>query len=127
VYANRKKSSAAAQRSAERRKREDDAPRLRNAFPQLASLRIAVTEDSSGGRIKHIKHIVVDRAPALFVIACGDERCAEGGHDVTSEVMHTLRARLRSSDGDTICCGSTGSAPCNRRVHYEVAATYRAD
>lgn len=127
VYASRKKSSAAAQRSADRRQREDDAPRLKNVFPHVASLRIAVTEESSAGKTKHIKHIIVERAPALFVLACGDDRCTEGGHDVTSEVLHILRARLRSGDGESVCPGTIGSAPCNRRVQHEVSATYKTD
>jgi hypothetical protein len=124
VYASRKKANAAAQRSAERRQREDDAQRLSYLIPSLTELRITVTEDSSAGKTKHVKHIIVQRAPALFVIACGDPRCEEGGHDVTSEVMHALRGRQTKSDGESVCYGTIGSAACNRRMHYELTAAY---
>jgi hypothetical protein len=124
LFASRKKASAAAQRSSERRAREDDAPRLKAMVPDLTTLQIDVVEESATGSSKHRKHIVVERAPALFVIACGDERCEGGGHDLTHEIMHVLRARRTSNEGHHACEGSTGSAPCTRRISYSMSAAY---
>jgi len=126
VQSNFRRSSPAALRSAERRQREDEAPRLQAAFPSLATLQIAVCEEHAGGSSKHIKHVVVARAPALFVIPCGDANCIDGGHDVTHEVMNALRAKSTAAAGDSTCSGMTGSAPCSRRIHFDLTATYTA-
>jgi len=115
---------AAGQRSLERRKREDETPRLAALIPDLAGLQISVTEHSAAGSSKHLKHFVVERAPSLFVIVCGDERCQEGGHDITTEVMQALRSRRATQTGDHECSGTTGSAPCTRRIDYEITAKY---
>jgi hypothetical protein len=123
MYGNASKSHAAAQRSAERRKREDEAPRLSAEVPRLTSLRIEVVEHVPNGTTKHVK-LVVDRAPALFVIACGDGTCQEGGHDITREVISALRSQRPEYLGDSSCTGSTGSAPCTRTISYRVAAAY---
>jgi hypothetical protein len=120
MYDNQKK----IQLSAERRQREDEAPRLADDVPSLFALQIAIVEQFATGTAKHRKHIIVSRAPALFLISCGDERCAEGGHDITYPVMHALRTHQLSSEGGNACCGSTGSAPCGRTIHYEMSAQY---
>jgi hypothetical protein len=124
VPSNFKRSAQAAQRSADRRQREDDAPRLQTQIPALATLKIAVVEEQAGASSKHIKHVVVARAPALFVFPCGDDVCVEGGHDVTSEIMHVLRGKATQATGNSKCGGMTGSAPCARRITYELTATY---
>jgi hypothetical protein len=124
LYANRKKMMAAGQRSLERRKREDETPRLAALFPDLTGLQMAITEHSAAGTSKHVKHVVIARAPSLFIIVCGDERCQEGGHDITHEVMHALRSRRTHHTGDHECGGTTGSAPCTRRIDYEITAKY---
>lgn len=95
-------------------------------MPTLATLQIAVVEEQAGASSKHIKHVVVARAPALFVFPCGDTVCIDGGHDVTSEVMHALRGKAKQMTGDSKCSGMTGSAPCSRRIRYELTATYTA-
>jgi hypothetical protein len=124
VFSSRKKAIAAAQRSTDRRHQEDDARRLKAAVPDLATLQIEVVEESGAGSTKHRKHIVVERAPALFNIVCGDPRCEEGGHDITHEVMQALYASRETSENSHECTGSTGSAPCTRRISYRVSATY---
>lgn len=115
---------AAGQRSLERRQREDAMPRLNAAVPDLEALQIAVTEHSAAGATKYVKHIIVERAPSLFMIVCGDERCQEGGHDITNEIMHALRTHRTHHEGEHECAGTTGSAPCTRRINYELSARY---
>jgi hypothetical protein len=122
----RSKFQAAAQRSAERRKREDEAPRLSAEVPMLTSVRIEVVEKVPNGTTKHVKLIVVARAPALFVIACGDHTCQDGGHDITSYVMSALRSQRAHFEGESACSGMTGSAPCARTITYQVSAEYAA-
>lgn len=124
MHGNSSKFRAAAQRSAERRKREDDAPRLASKVPSLTGLRIEVVENVPNGTTKHVRLVVVARAPALFVVACGDPTCVEGGHDVTYEVMSALRGQLATFAGESSCEGRTGTAPCTRTISYRIWAEY---
>ena len=77
-----KERAEAAQRSIDRRRVEDSSPRLKKEVPSLLRLRVAVNETGGLGANKHLRHIVVPSAPALFVFTCGDEHCRNGGHDV---------------------------------------------
>jgi hypothetical protein len=123
-----RKTSAAALRSAERRQREDEAPRLGQEVPELESLRLSIEERSVGSALsapKHVRHIVVATAPALFLVACGDPRCTDGGHDITSEVMSALHARRESFDGEQECRGMLGPSPCTRVIAFTAEAGYR--
>src|ERR1700681_2362044 len=88
----------AAIRFAERRRREDDAPRLSEQVPAVAALRLEVEERSGPVCTKHVRHLVVDRAAALFVLPCGDPHCC-GEHDITPAVMRALRAREATFSG----------------------------
>lgn len=124
MYANSFKSHAAAQRSADRRKSEDDAPRLASEVPTLRSAKILVTELVPTGSTKHVKHVVVARAPALFVIPCGDPTCQDGGHDITGDLMYALRRRLTTAEGEDGCQGMSGSAQCGRSIKYQLIAEY---
>src|ERR1700691_4968117 len=88
------KSREASERFAERRRREDEAPRLRDEIPSLRTMRLEVEEHratSAVAETRHVRIVIVDRAPALFVLPCGDPDCRDGGHDVTSEIMDRLR------------------------------------
>ena len=116
--------SLAAQRFAERRQREDDAPKLRSEVPSLASLRLEIEECAGAGATRHSRHVLVDRAPALFLVPCGDPRCVDGGHDITWTVMHALRAHEASLRGSDECTGSVGSSTCSRVIHFEGTASY---
>src|SRR5579871_6879589 len=104
-----------AQRFAERRKREDEAPRLHDEVPRLQTLRLGVEERRGTATLaesKHVRHVLVDRAPALFVLPCGDSQCRDGGHDVTRPLLEGLK---RGEDGlavEDVCYGQVGSAPC---------------
>jgi hypothetical protein len=127
MYGNRR-FSAAAQRSAERRERENQAPRLSAEVPRLLNLKLEVEErlnDSPVAEPKHVKRVVVEHAPALFLLPCGDSRCDQGGHDVTHAIMRCLKNGEQAFDGDDSCHGSTGGAPCNRTLHYHATAEYK--
>jgi hypothetical protein len=122
---NFRRNSPAALRFAERRQREDDAPRLSAEAPDLRSLRLEVEEQGGSAAPKYIRRIVVDSAPALFLLPCGDPRCVDGGHDVTISVMRAIRSHSPSFDGTNDCVGSVGSSACARVIHFSGVAEYR--
>src|SRR5271165_1243884 len=72
--------SEAALRFTERLQREQEAPRLRERVPSLATLRLEITDGrgATNADPKHVKIIVVDTAPALFALTCGDHGCRDG-------------------------------------------------
>ncbi len=123
---NNRRFSPAAQRFAERRRRENDAPRLSDEVPELKSLRLEIEEQAAGAasQPKHIRRVVVDNAPALFLVPCGDPRCTDGEHDVTRVVMQALRARETKFTGSDECRGSVGTSACPRVLHFEAIAEY---
>src|SRR5436305_14536408 len=107
----------AAARFAERRRMEDEAPRLREIAPTLTSLKIDVAEgraESTTAEISHTRRVVVDVAPALFILPCGDASCKEGGHDITNELVRALREGKTEIEGEDTCFGRTGTADCGR-------------
>lgn len=118
--------SEAARRYAERLQLEQEAPRLRDRVPTLATLRLEITDGRSiaTGDPKHTRIIVVDTAPALFSLMCGDHSCRGGGHDVTNAVLDGLRAGATSFEVRDACYGSVGSAECGRTMLVEITATY---
>ena len=109
-----------------RRTREDDAPRLREEVPTLVSLQLDV-EDRSGasGRIKHLRRVMVDHAPALFLLPCGDPKCAGQEHDLTADVLRALRSGETSFQGEDTCQGSGTPGGCPRVLRFEAVASYR--
>jgi hypothetical protein len=122
-----RRQSEASQRFSERRKREDEAPRLLAEIPQLESLKLEIGETSGGAPVAepaYVRRIVVQNAPALFFVACGDSRCKDGGHDITHEVLRQLRTRGTSFRGEDSCAGSVGSSPCGRTLRWTATATY---
>jgi hypothetical protein len=119
--------SEAAERFAERRRREDEAPRLRARVPNLASLRLEVEEKratSAAIESRHVRHIV-DSAPALFVLPCGDPACKDGGHDLTTTILRGLLAGAQRFETEDACSGDIGSARCGRVLKVTAIATYR--
>jgi hypothetical protein len=119
--------SEAAERFAERRRREDEAPRLRARVPNLVSLRLEVEEKRASAvavESRHVRHIV-DSAPALFVLPCGDPACKDGGHDVTAMLLRGLLAGSQRFEVEDVCLGEIGSARCGRVVKVTAIATYR--
>jgi hypothetical protein len=119
--------SEAAQRFAERLQREQDAPRLRERVPSLATLRLVITEGRglTSADPQHARIVVVDTAPALFALTCGDHACRGGGHDLTNPVLHGLLACATRFEVEDLCYGSVGSAECGRMMRVHVSATYR--
>jgi hypothetical protein len=119
----------AAQRFADRRQRENDAPRLCTEVPRLLALRLEIDErrDGSivGGDAKHIRRVVVESAPALFVMTCGDLHCKDGGYDVTHAIMRGLHSGSTHFEGEDSCSGTIGSANCSRVLRFTAHATYR--
>jgi hypothetical protein len=122
-----RRNNLAAERFAERRRRENDAPKLANQVPTLTSLRLDIEERSIVGATKHTRRVVVDRAPSLFLVPCGDPRCADGEHDLTSTVMRALFARETSFHGSDDCMGSQGPSACARVIHFDGTAEYRGE
>jgi hypothetical protein len=120
-----RRNGPAAQRYAERRQREDEAPKLSAQAPTLASLRLEIEECVGLGSTKYIRTFVVDHAPALFLVPCGDPRCLDGGHDLTREVMRALRGLEVSFKGSDNCEGAVGTSSCSRIVHFQGTAAYR--
>jgi hypothetical protein len=124
---NNRRWSEGAQRFAERRKREDESPRLTSEVPRLQSLALEIEERREGSPVAepiHVRRVVVQHAPALFVLPCGDARCRDGGHDVTHAVMRALRAGETRFDGQDVCVGSVATAQCSRILHFVGIATY---
>jgi hypothetical protein len=119
-----RRNSPAAQRFAERRRREDEAPHLRNQVPALCGLELTIEERSGAGATKHIRRFMVDSAPALFLVACGDPRCLGGEHDLTTDIMRALRASKTSFEGSDDCMGNIGSSACLRVLHFSGTAQY---
>jgi hypothetical protein len=95
--------------------------------PKLATLKLELEEHEGTSRRpeqNHIRHIVVASAPALFMVPCGDARCKDGGHDITRDVMRSLRSGETKFQGTDACQGSQGSGLCVRVLHYTGIATY---
>ena len=114
-------------RFAERRRREDEASRLHADVPELRALRLEVEEhrgNSPLAETKHVRHVVIARAPALFVLPCGDGECKDGGHDVTDVLMQRLRDGATEFVIDHECGGDVRGARCDRVVRVRASAKY---
>lgn len=126
---NFRRGRAAAERTTERRRREDEAPRLIAVAPDLATLRLEVSEkrgDVGIADASHIRRVVVEHAPALFLIPCGESSCRDGGHDITRAVLRGLETKSEKYEGEDPCSGQTGTAPCARTLVFTAYATYKA-
>jgi hypothetical protein len=121
------RSREAHQRFAERRKREDEARRIRDEVPSLKALKLEVEEhrrEATIAETKHVRHIIVDRAPALFELPCNDPACRDGGHDMTDAVVAKLRARATDFVLEDVCMGDVRGAACGRVIRLIATATY---
>src|SRR5829696_4377791 len=115
----RSRMSEAAQRFAERRRKEDEAPRLSDQVPQLATLKLEMEERSAvsvGADNKYVRHVMVDNAPALFEVPCGDPACRDGGHDLTAGVLRELRSNAERFEAQGTCRGMAGNNECRRML-----------
>ena len=92
----------------DRWKREDEAPRLKEKVPTLASLRLELEEYSQDHAVvgtRRVRLIVIDNAAALFEIPCSDSKCEDGGHEVTREVMAALAKQPARFELESGCHG----------------------
>jgi hypothetical protein len=121
---NHRRNSPAALRFADRRRREDEAPKLRDEVQGLTGLRLEIEDCSGVTASKHVRRVMVDSAPALFLVPCVDPRCTDGEHDLTHAVMQALRSHKTSFQGTDECHGSLGPSPCPRVVRFEGIAEY---
>lgn len=126
---NRKRQTEAKLRSNERRQREDDAPRLKQQVSTLTELCLEIEERVGEGAslvARYVRRVVIDSAPALFEMRCGEERCNDGGHDLTREIMRSLQALEPEFSGEDACYGTlgSGSARCGRVLRYVARAKY---
>jgi hypothetical protein len=124
---NNRRQSEGAQRYAERRRREDESPRLIAEVPRLRSLALEIEEKVEGGPVAepmHVRRVVVEHAPALFILPCGDARCKDGGHEITNLVMRALRGNETRFEGQDVCHGSVGTGQCARVLHFVGIATF---
>ena len=111
----------------ERWQRENDAPRLAATFTTLQKLRLDLTESRDGQRIagtQRTLHIIVERASTHFEVPCGDPRCADGGHDISYEVMRGLSAGQELCQGEHWCAGYVADRSCGRQLHFSAVAKY---
>lgn len=123
----RNRGREAAERTAERRRRESEAPRLLASAPTLKLLELVIEERRDGRTLPettHKKRVVLEHAPALFAMPCMDRACRDGGHDITAEIMHALAKKQTTFSGEDPCNGQTGSAPCQRVLHYTATAEF---
>lgn len=113
--------SEAAQLAADRRRREDEAPRLSVEVPEITSLSLAIEEQRPSSAIAgraHVRRIVVERAPALFVVPCSDQDCTGGVHDITHAVMRSLTRGAKRFEIDDSCPGCACVLKCVGSVGY---------
>ena len=113
----------------ERWERENAAPRLKDIAPRLETLRVTLVErrgeyDIPGTR--RIQLVIVATASARFEVPCGEDRCSEGSHDLTSTATAQLRAGRSSFSGMSECNGALGNRGCDRVLSYSFEATYSA-
>jgi hypothetical protein len=114
-------------RFAERRRREDEARRLHEDVPALQTLRLDIEEHrgtSTLAETKHVRHVVVARAPALFILPCGDNDCKDGGHDVTDVMLQRLREGATAFVVEHECGGDVRGVRCDRILRVNATAGY---
>lgn len=81
----------------------------------------------TGSEVAHTRTVIVERAPALFVIPCHDSACRDGGYDITNEMLRGLRSKQSEIEGENRCMGSIGNGgSCTRILKFKAISTYRA-
>jgi hypothetical protein len=120
--------SEAAMRAAERRLRENEAKRLSELVPELESLSIRVDERLHGNdetEVAHVRHVMVDIAPAMFAVPCCDRHCT-GEHDLTHRILKGLRQGAERIEGRDECHGTSKAGDCHLELSFVASATYAA-
>ncbi len=116
------------ERRTQRLKREDDAGKLSQKAPDLATLSLAVHETRPEGCVTdthHIRRFVVEHAPALFEVACSDPYCEDGGYDITRDILYALASHKLTFESEQRCRGHCGANDCGRSLRVVGTATYR--
>lgn len=116
------------ERRVQRAEREDAAGKLVERVPDLTSVSISIHETRAGGCTSdthYIRRVVLEHAPALFLVACSDPRCEDGGYDVTQEILFALASHQARFEGNQPCRGRCGPIDCARVLRYVTTATYR--
>ncbi len=106
----RRRRQEVAEHVADRRRREDEAPRLIDEFPDLTRLSLSLVERPLAGHdlgAGHIRRVVVESASAVFLLPCAAPGCEAGLHDLTPAVLAELRKRATRFEGSSACvaCG----------------------
>ena len=116
----------AAKRTAARRLAEDEAERLAEVVPDLETLKLEIEErdpTNSNNNVSYIRHIVVERAPAVFLLPCTDRKC-DGGHDLTQRIIKALKQQKTEFKGQDECGGTAQEGDCPRKMSFTASATY---
>jgi len=116
----------AAKRTAARRAQEDEADRLADVVPALKTLKLEIEEKdptNSNNDVSYIRHIVVARAPAVFLLPCTDRKC-DGGYDLTATIIKALKQKKTSFKGQDPCGGQAQDGECPRTMSFTASATY---
>jgi len=118
-----------AKRAIDRRQSENEAKRLHEVVPELASLKLWIKERYLNGStdmdVSHIRHIMVDRAPAMFDLPCCDRHCT-GHHDLTQAILDALNSGKTEFTGSDMCGGTIKEVNCRLELHFEAKASYAA-
>lgn len=104
----------------------EGAPLLRDVVPRLAALKLELVEQDGVASRRHTRIVLVDQAPASFIVSCGDERCRHGGYDLTGDVLPRLQRGRAEWKVTRVCNGRIGTSSCRRRAQCFVHAEYRA-
>ncbi len=114
-------------RARERREKNDAAKRIKEIVPNLATMKLQVSEKpikaDADKAITHIKHVIVDRAPARFELPCCDHKC-DGSHDFTEFVLEGLQKKEASFSSTDPCGGAAKEGPCHFEMTITAMATY---
>ena len=127
MYQRRRRDQPVSEATAEHRRREDAAPRLRDAAPKLESLRVTFEDVQEPGRTQfpsYVRPIVVASAPAHFEVRCMEPKC-DGRHDLTPQILAAIARSQVSFSGQSTCNGMVADAGCTRTLAYTCEATYR--
>jgi hypothetical protein len=84
-----------------------------------------IEERTDIGANTYTRRVVIEQAPALFLVPCGDSRCSDGEHDLTAMVMKALRNHETSFHGEDPCLGTVGASSCSRVIRFDASAEYR--
>lgn len=119
----------------------DPAPmRFEDAFPMVASIRIAYKESGMGVSVfeqddaEGFAHHITNKVYVPEYIRCSNGLCVHGGYRIAEKIREMVNNKETASSGSIICCGNEGS-PKGRRIYrkcynfikYKVEIAYKAE